>query len=105
MPKKKSNNHPNLEKIITDCYGLKVYELKALRDAVDALIELSEDEREELTDGEGKARARLLASGAGGSGKAGYIEKKIINGCGPYLYLRVRINGNNRSFYLGKGAE
>ena len=32
----------------------------------------------------------------------GYIEEKMINGCGPYLYLRYRDDGYLRSLYLGK---
>jgi hypothetical protein len=31
-----------------------------------------------------------------------WIELKMINGCGPYVYLRWRENGHRRSKYLGK---
>jgi len=34
--------------------------------------------------------------------KGFWIEEKMINGCGPYLYLRWRENGRCRSKYLGK---
>ncbi len=36
--------------------------------------------------------------------KRGHIEQKIINGYGPYLYLRYWRGGKLRSTYLGKGG-
>jgi hypothetical protein len=38
----------------------------------------------------------------GPKGGSGYYEQKIINGCGPYLYLRYWSGGKHRSIYLGK---
>ena len=34
--------------------------------------------------------------------KSGSVESKIINGCGPYLYLRFWSGGVHRSQYMGK---
>lgn len=39
------------------------------------------------------------------SKEEGYIERKMINGCGPYLYLRYRVDGKLRSKYLGKEPQ
>jgi hypothetical protein len=38
----------------------------------------------------------------GEGGKGTWIEEKVINGCGPYLYLRWVEGGKRRSRYLGK---
>ena len=35
-------------------------------------------------------------------GKGGYLELKTINGCGPYVYRRARVNGRLTSEYIGK---
>lgn len=36
--------------------------------------------------------------------KRGHVEEKMINGFGPYLYLRYWRGGKLRSTYLGKGG-
>ena len=38
----------------------------------------------------------------GGKRGGGYIEAKMINGYGPYLYLRYRVGKSLRSKYIGK---
>ena len=42
-----------------------------------------------------------------GNGKAakGHIEAKMINGCGPYLYLRYWSGKTLKSKYIGKGKQ
>lgn len=51
----------------------------------------------EVLDDEDAAATALTASTPGPkNGRAGYIEYKTINGCGPYAYLR---------FYSGKDAQ
>ncbi|HEY9874492.1 MAG TPA: hypothetical protein V6D12_13710 [Candidatus Obscuribacterales bacterium] len=35
--------------------------------------------------------------------RAGYFEQKMINGCGPYRYLRYYEKGRLKSVYVGKG--
>lgn len=37
-------------------------------------------------------------------GEGGYVEQKIINGCGPYRYLRYWHQGKRKSVYLGKAV-
>ena len=36
------------------------------------------------------------------NGRAGYIEHKTINGCGPYAYLRFYSGKTHKSTYIGK---
>ncbi|WP_245927623.1 hypothetical protein [Aphanothece hegewaldii] len=62
-----------------------------MRDALDILLEQLEKSEDTGSD---KARYGV-----------GYIEKKTINNCGPYCYLRFRRNGIHHSFYLGKERE
>ncbi len=41
--------------------------------------------------------------GGQSKGKAGgYIEIKMINGCGPHAYRRARVGGRLTSEYIGK---
>ena len=37
--------------------------------------------------------------------KIGYLEEKMINGYGPYLYFRYWEEGIHRSIYIGKKEE
>ena len=78
----------------------ELLELRAMIDTnVDAL-EMDEQRRE--------AQQEKPASEPGqqnGKGKAGgYIELKMINGCGPYAYERWREGGRLRSEYKGKAV-
>lgn len=63
--------------------------LLALRDALDE-EEAKPDEVEAVP-----PRSRRSRSGA-----SPRIEWKIINGCGPYPYLRYKSGGTHHSFYL-----
>lgn len=42
-----------------------------------------------------------------GNGKTakGHVEAKMINGCGPYLYLRYWSGKTLKSKYIGKGKQ
>jgi hypothetical protein len=35
----------------------------------------------------------------------GYVEEKMVNGCGPYRYLRYWDGKTHKSVYLGKKEE
>ncbi|PZD70804.1 hypothetical protein C1752_08946 [Acaryochloris thomasi RCC1774] len=35
----------------------------------------------------------------------GHIEKRMVNGCGPYKYLRWWEGGKHRAVYLGKADD
>lgn len=39
------------------------------------------------------------------SPKKGDFEDKIVNGCGPYRYLRYWSKGKRKSVYVGKVEE
>ena len=81
-------------------------ELLELRAIVDMRIDEAElrDRRIEL--GIEEPAEDPAAENGGGEkskgGKAGYLELKTINGCGPYVYRRSRVNGRLTSEYVGK---
>lgn len=62
-----------------------------------AMLEADEDEppRDEQT-------LKDRREHRGPKGGRGYYERKIINGCGSYLYLRYWSGGKHRSIYIGK---
>lgn len=101
MSRKKKTSQPTADSVLSDCYQLSLSELKLVRDALDVLIDCLE-EQEDLTEEEKKATAKLASQGVGKRGSHGYIEKKFINGCGPYYYLRLKRGKIHHSFYLGK---
>ncbi|ACK74061.1 hypothetical protein PCC7424_5491 (plasmid) [Gloeothece citriformis PCC 7424] len=98
------DKNPTADSVLSDCYQLNLPELKLVRDALDVLINWLEEE-ESLNEEEKKAASLIASQGTGKRGGTGYIEKKLINGCGPYLYLRLKRNGTHHSFYLGKSQN
>jgi hypothetical protein len=70
-----------------------------LRELIDALLALAEAvENEPFLNGN--------TSNGNGSGRSGgYVELKMIKGCGPYRYLRFRSQGQYKSIYLGKAQS
>ena len=69
------------------------------RDLIDALIAL-----DELVHDNDSPKSSTNEGNVGSQGR-GSIEKKMINGCGPYLYLRYWSGGKHRSVYLGKAES
>ncbi|MFM6206843.1 hypothetical protein [Planktothrix sp.] len=96
MARRKQTDELTIEKVIQWAVTLSPGQRRELIDGLLALDELSEDSDRHTpntNDGNG-----------GGTGR-GSIEKKTINGCGPYLYLRFWSGGKHRSVYLGKGEQ
>ena len=70
-------------------------ELEDLADIVNRLLAIAgEEDEEEATD--------VSTNGASVAGARGHVEFKMINGCGPYAYLRTWQGKKLRSHYLGK---
>jgi hypothetical protein len=70
-------------------------ELAEMRAIVDALMEASQPEPEPEAVPAGNSHSRGTRGG-------GYFEDKMINGCGPYRYLRFWLSGKRKSVYVGK---
>jgi hypothetical protein len=76
-----------VDSLLKQASALSIEELRALASGVEGLLEDALGERDEY----GKPR-----------GQAGYVESKMINGNGPYRYLRFWQGKTHRSVYLGK---
>ncbi|MBW4542517.1 MAG: hypothetical protein KME43_25805 [Myxacorys chilensis ATA2-1-KO14] len=101
MPRKSCKQDiPTVESILQDCYTLSLENMVYLREALGVLI--AEEQRLEAGPDEWdvKREEKILRTGTRGS--RGNIELKMINGCGPYAYLRFRSGDTYHSFYLGK---
>lgn len=81
--------------------------LEDLRDAVDGLI-AERQAQEDLGSTDPHQDDNMLPKCDGGDftsrPRGSWVELKIINGCGPYAYLRWREGGRQRSKYLGKAV-
>lgn len=78
-------------------------ELLELRALVDTRIDEAELLARRIELGlEEPAEEPAAENGGGEKSKAGYLELKTINGCGPYVYRRARVNGRLTSEYIGK---
>lgn len=86
-----------LEAVITAIAQLNRSEKEELLIILQAMLEAEENEQ---ATGSKPLKARLQHRGP--KGGKGYYERKTINGCGPYLYLRYWSGGKHRSVYLGK---
>lgn len=79
--------------------SLSTAELLELQAMIDE--ELSQREAEEAQQEE-RMSERGQQSGQSKGKAGGYVELKMINGCGPYAYRRARVAGRLTSEYIGK---
>jgi hypothetical protein len=87
-----------LEKALATLGALNCEELLVVQRAVEHLLLIAELEAQSESDEPGEAVERL--------GKAvGYVEKKLIRGFGPYLYLRRWQGKTLTSTYIGKARS
>lgn len=80
------------------------------RDELDDLIEVVTELREAMDKSPEEQHKEFLKVASdtvreGHRPKRGHVEQKMINGYGPYLYLRYWRGGKLRSTYLGKGRR
>jgi hypothetical protein len=81
--------------VVPHAYQWNPAELEEMRAIIDTLLEASEPEPETEAV---PARDTKSCGERGG----GYFEDKMINGCGPYRYLRFWLSGKRKSVYVGK---
>lgn len=85
-----------LENVLTNLGSLDKAELRHVFGIVKELLNIESPETlEELMKGVSDQVAI----------KKGYIEEKLINGYGPYKYLRLWVSGHLTSTYLGKANK
>ena len=73
-------------------------ELRVMIDTNIATLEMREQEEAQQE----PASEQGQQSGKGKGKASGYVELKMINGCGPYAYKRARVGGRLTSEYIGK---
>ena len=87
-----------LEKALSTLGALSREELIMLRGIIDEVLAAD-------FDGQADGRERAEARPGSPDGGQGHIELKMINGYGPYKYLRRWHKGSLTSTYLGKAAS
>lgn len=80
--------------------SLSTAELLELQAMIDE--ELSQREAEAAQQEPASERGQEAGKGQSKSKAGGYVELKMINGCGPYAYRRARVGGRLTSEYIGK---
>lgn len=104
MPKKQIILELTPKDVAPHAYQWDREQLTEMKAIIDGLLaaqdsfEPQEDEAHELSSDPG---TESLSRGKRGGG---YIERKTINGCGPYRYLRYWHQGKRKSVYVGKVA-
>lgn len=94
MPRKQPT-HLTPKDVASHAYQWSRTELVEMKAIIDALLEACDPESEAKQEPvEGKQQW----------GKRGgaYFEDKVVNGCGPYRYLRYWQAGKRKSLYVGK---
>ena len=79
--------------------------LLALREEVDARLAAFDAQGATAPSGlVGNAGANSggLPTKDGGTGRGGWVEMRMVNGCGPYAYRRWWEGGRKRTRYIGK---
>ncbi len=87
-----------VEAILSQMAVDELLELRAMIDTNIDAIELGEQEQEAQQEPAGDRGQQGESKGKAG----GYVELKMINGCGPYAYKRARVGGRLTSEYIGK---
>jgi len=88
---------PSLERVTQEIAQLNRSDKEELLVILRAMLEAEEGEQPE-----DERITKERTQHRGPKGGRGYYERKVINGCGPYLYLRYWSGGKHRSVYLGK---
>jgi hypothetical protein len=103
MAKSSSSSDLSIEEIIVSLDRLNADALELVVNAIGVILQERQPANcEPDAVFTSKQTEHLNRLGIGANGSYGYIESKLINGYGPYRYLRLRKNGVHHSFYLGK---
>jgi len=89
----------NLDELIRAAYHLDHPDLLKLMSAIQGLLEALESEEFRVQQEATMLKTRTLNE------QHGSFELKLINNCGPYLYLRWWSGGKHRSTYIGKAKS
>lgn len=95
--KRKLSDTASLQGVAQDAARLSQEEKQELIDILRTMLVLNEE-----AEAQTEEAIREQQEYHGPKGGRGYYEKKMINNCGPYLYMRYWSGGKHRSVYLGK---
>lgn len=98
MPPKRTAAKLTVEQLLQQAAALSPEELGELKVGIDALGSIERQNQQQDVE---KADPQVDEHSKP-SNQQGYIEHKMINGCGPYRYLRFWVGRKHRSVYLGK---
>jgi len=101
MVHKRRTAKPNVAQLLQQAAALTPAELEELKAGIDALGAVEQEKQQEMETLEKKEELEVDEHGKP-SNQRGYVEEKMINGCGPYRYLRFWSGRKHRSVYLGK---
>ena len=96
--RRQTRDIPTLERVVQAIAQLDRSDKEELLVILRAMLEA--DEEDEQAENEQTLKERTQHRGP--KGGRGHFERKFINGCGPYLYLRYWSGGKHRSIYIGK---
>lgn len=89
-------NKTTFDTVTSNLGQLSRPELVELAEMVAALLAIGEEKEAQEATAEKEAEK---------TGAKGHIEAKMINGCGPYLYLRYWSGKTLKSKYIGKEGK
>jgi hypothetical protein len=96
------HDKPTVDSLVQQAYQLPKTEIQRLAEALQALLEAIDVLEGVRVQQEHETSQERTLSLTKSKAIRGSIELKIINGCGPYAYLRYWSGGKHRSSYLGK---
>lgn len=97
---KRNNTGNALTTVKSNLFQLNRAELEAVADLVAGLLQTLDDAQVETVEA---VAPSTTPAPTNGKGKArGHIDHKMINGCGPYAYLRYWSGKTLKSQYIGK---
>jgi len=99
MVRNRRSAKPNVAQLLQQAAALTPVELEELKAGIDALGAIEQAKQQVKAS---KYKVPEVDEYGKPSNQRGYVEEKMINGCGPYRYLRFWSGKKHRSVYLGK---
>jgi hypothetical protein len=99
MVRKRRSAKPNVAQLLQQAAALTPVELEELKAGIDALGAIEQAKQQVKAS---KYEVPEVDEHGKPSNQRGYVEEKMINGCGPYRYLRFWSGKKHRSVYLAK---
>jgi len=99
MVRKRRSTKPTVAYLLQQAAELTLAELEEFKAGIDALGAIAQQNQQVKAP---EKEVPEIDEHGKPSNQRGYVEEKMINGCGPYRYLRFWSGKKHRSVYLGK---